>query len=262
MKVLRLHFNLPVAHWRIPFTQQNIHRSYPLPPPSTVLGMIHNICGCKTDEVIPCLDMAIMGNYEYIFYQYQLLRNLNESIKPPYKEAHCGQPMPTKVQLLGNVKLYIYLRKYEKSLLFNINDYPTEKIKNLSLEEIKEYFENPRVPFCLGRKEDIAILEKIEFINIEKDYLPFSTGKFSLWLPFKKAVEIGINGPVYLLPAYYTKINNIRNFNKIRCVFIESQPFPLVEREVKKEFIDKELNIAVFFIGENKDAGNTCKKQW
>ncbi|RLG11134.1 type I-B CRISPR-associated protein Cas5 [Candidatus Pacearchaeota archaeon] len=239
MKVLRLHFTLPVAHWRVPFTQQHIHRTYPLPPPSTVLGMIHNVCGCKKEEKILGIDMAIAGKYEFMFYQYQLFRNLANPVKHAYKEAHPGQSMPTQVQLLGNVELYIYL-----SIQKDVKPKNEKEEKVLSLDEIKNYFANPSVPFIIGRKEDIAVLEdEPVIIELEEKPLPFSLQKFSCWVPVDQ--NSGLKGVVYLLPFYYEKINDIRNFKKIRCIYAEPQVIPLVNNEVNQKTKNQNANPGV-----------------
>ncbi len=239
MEVLKLHFILPVAHWRVSFTQNNIHRSYPLPPPSTVLGMIHKVCGCKEGEKILGIDMAVAGKYEYIFYQYQLFRNLHNPVRHAYKEAHPGGPMPTQVQLLGGVELYIYLR-VENNIISN-----KENEKVLSLEKIKNCFENPSAPFIIGRREDIAILEGFEIIQLKKVSLPFSLQKFSCWVNIKH--KSGLRGVTYLIPFYYDKVeiktknkkDIIRNFEKIRCIYAEPQMISLINNEVPEGYVDE-----------------------
>jgi len=43
--------------------------------------MIHNLCGCKTGEEIRGIDIAIAVRYEFVFYQYQIFRNLYKDKK-------------------------------------------------------------------------------------------------------------------------------------------------------------------------------------
>ena len=270
-KILRIHLRMPVAHWRIPFTQQNLHRTYPLPPPSTVLGMIHNLCGCKTGEVIKGIDIAIAGRYEFVFYQYQIFRNLYKDKKSAYKEAHRGGSMPNKVQLLGNVELYIYI-KDEGACLEKKGEQENE-----FFDRIVDAFRNPSMPFILGRREDIAIVEDIkENIQLTEREMPLYT-KIPLWVPEEKTEELGLHGVSYLLPTYYNLENGIRNFERNWYVYVESQPVDLNANdeipkclvdtvELEKENRKMKIQIPVVFLGidvkknseDNDDAkGNT-----
>ncbi|MCD6484775.1 MAG: CRISPR-associated protein Cas5 [Candidatus Odinarchaeota archaeon] len=285
-KILRIHLRMPVAHWRIPFTQQNLHRTYPLPPPSTVLGMIHNLCGCKTGEEIRGIDIAIAGRYEFVFYQYQIFRNLYKDKKSAYKEAHRGGSMPNKVQLLGNVELYIYIKDEGACLEKN-----GDKVKGFNFDCIVNAFENPSMPFILGRREDIAIVEDIKddqstdknnnskvkedilivndkLVNKRLNYLK----KFSIWVPEKSEYGKYFMGPVYLLPDYYMIKGNIRNFNRKWYIFAEPQPISLKEENEKFllpgfEFVDElkfdnedGIFLPVIFLGINRENKNGRRK--
>ena len=253
-KILRIHLRMPVAHWRIPFTQQNLHRTYPLPPPSTVLGMIHNLCGCKTGEVIKGIDIAIAGRYEFVFYQYQIFRNLYKDKKSAYKEAHRGGSMPNKVQLLGNVELYIYIKDEGACLEKNGEQ------ENEFFDRIVNAFKNPSMPFILGRREDIAIVEDIkENIQFTEREMPLYT-KIPLWVPEEKTDQLGIRGVSYLLPTYYELEQGMRNFTRNWYVYVESQPVDLnANDEIPKCLVDTvemekenrkiKIQIPVVFLG-------------
>ncbi len=282
-RILRIHLKMPVAHWRVPFTQQHLHRTYPLPPPSTVLGMIHNLCGCKKGEVIKGIDIAIAGKYEFVFYQYQIFRNIYAPYKGAYKESHPGQPMPNQVQLLGNVELFIYIKDKGASL-----ETQESNKKDFKFEDIVRAFLNPSMPFILGRREDIAIIEDFkvtpelyqsindpeikkeikgeDVIHIEKKTPPLYLQEFSLWVDVESEYSECFHGPAYMLTTYYKIEDGIRNFTRRRYIYAEPQEIKPVRKnsryEVPQMYIDivkgvegEEIEIPVCFMNIDKQGG-------
>jgi CRISPR-associated protein Cas5, N-terminal domain len=49
LKTLRLKIYQPQAHYRVPFTYQRRH-TYPIPPYSTVIGLLCNVLGIRNLE--------------------------------------------------------------------------------------------------------------------------------------------------------------------------------------------------------------------
>ncbi|MEO0292577.1 MAG: CRISPR-associated protein Cas5, partial [candidate division WOR-3 bacterium] len=79
MKVLRIKLYQPVANYRPHYSMQ-VRHSYPLPPPSAVIGLIHRVLGMKPGstyrdegETIKGIDVAILGRYSGIGWDYQWL---------------------------------------------------------------------------------------------------------------------------------------------------------------------------------------------
>ena len=251
-KILRIHLQMPVAHWRVGFTQQNLHRTYPLPPPSTVLGMIHNLMGCKRGEVITGIDIAIIGKYDFIFYQFQTFRNLYNPSNPAYKESHIGGTMPNKVQLLGNVELYIYIK--DKGI--------KKKEEPISFNELIDAFKNPRMPFILGRREDIAIIENpeedIKEISLFQKTAPLRLEEFSLWIPNESNEANFLKGPTYLLTTYYKldEKNNIRDFQRERDIYAEPQ---MIRPRDKEDGIYEEPKLTMDTVIIKNDKGKSKK---
>jgi len=220
-----------------------------------VLGMIHNLCGCKTGEVIKGIDIAIAGRYEFVFYQYQIFRNLYNPSHSAYKEAHPGGSMPNKVQLLGNVELFIYI-KDEGAYLEKNGD----KVNGFNFDCIVNAFENPSMPFIIGRREDIAIVEdNKKNIYLTEREMPLYI-KMPLWVPEEKTDQLGIRGVSYLLPTYYELEQGMRNFTRNWYVYVEPQPVDLDVNdeipmclvdtvELEKENRKIKIQIPVVFLG-------------
>ncbi|NIM16996.1 MAG: CRISPR-associated protein Cas5 [Candidatus Aminicenantes bacterium] len=248
LNVLRLIFRQPTAHYRVGFTQMNLHRTLPLPPPSTLIGFIHRVMECKKGEVRRGFDIAVCGHYESIFYQYQTFRDMHKTIKPAHKEASHYRMMPNQVQLLNNVYLRIYLR---------FDDF--EKDAPLFMEKLN----NPCFPFIIGRGEDLAVPEDNEIkpsFLIKKDF-PQKL-ELNYWASQETVEAYKFHGPVYLLGTYYRLEEGMRNFERKRFYYIESQQInPVREGNKYKEpvgWVDigevdgNPEEIPVFFLGIDK----------
>ena len=158
MKAIKLIARQTLASYRKPSSMQ-IKESYPLPPYSTVIGMIHNACGFL--EYVD-MDISIQGNY------YSKVNDLytRYEFKPGYyeKDRHSikitdttGKSTgivkgPASIELLNDVDLIIHIApKHE------------EKI-----EEIYEGLRKPKEYLCLGRREDLLVIEKVEIVEIKE----------------------------------------------------------------------------------------------
>lgn len=251
LNVLRLIFNQPTAHYRVGFTQMNLHRTLPLPPPSTIIGFIHRVMECKEGEAIRGFDIAVCGSYESIFYHYQTFRNMGKSIQPAHKEASHYGMMPNQVQLLNNVYLRIYIR---------FDDFDKDAPRFL------EKLNNPSLPFYIGRREDMAVPDDCEIKPsfLEKKDFPQSL-EYGYWVSHNAVQQYGIHGAVYLLGTYYRIEEKIRNFERRRFYYIEPQPLnPVKDGNKYKDpegwidtctIDDKTVDIPVFFLGINAEQG-------
>jgi len=163
MKVLKLKIFQPTAHYRIPFTFARKH-TYPIPPYSTVIGLICNVLGIERQdgdfEILKNgLSLAIYGKYEYLNREYIWLRTLSKeehNRRFGYPEnriidqmpEHPGGQIPARIDVLENVNLLIYIKHEDEKFL--------KKMKNA--------FENPEqriYPLHLGRAEDLVIFDDV-----------------------------------------------------------------------------------------------------
>ncbi|CQR70767.1 hypothetical protein SOV_42860 [Sporomusa ovata DSM 2662] len=81
MKVLRISLQAQTAHYRIPFTQLRYRQSYPLPPYSTVIGLMMNIIGEqeRIDEFLSKqFGVFVSGKFGVISQEYVWYRNLHK----------------------------------------------------------------------------------------------------------------------------------------------------------------------------------------
>lgn len=165
-KILLIRIFQPFAQYRNPFTFYYA-QTFPLPPKSTVLGMLQNAIGDwygntkNLRDQWDNLKVSIHGGFESIFWNYQQLIKGNVEIRlsgdkpvlinqklPLYGESKTSQRTPVYQQELFNGHILVFL-KGDKNLL----------------DEIKKSLEKPRKVLYLGRSEDLAFIKNVCFIE-------------------------------------------------------------------------------------------------
>ncbi|MGB9858295.1 CRISPR-associated protein Cas5 [Thermodesulfovibrio yellowstonii] len=176
------------AHFRI-YGNQNFCDSHPLPPPSTVLGILREAIGERPPEP---LELAIKGKYKGIFFDYQTFlhgaieldhkkgwwvsRKINRYTDSKKGEDVQLNPMFVKVLYKPRYTIYVYSPDYHSYYLSKLNE--------------------PEGFISLGRSEDLAMFrvesikaykkqaKKKDKIKIENSYLPREIyGSAPLFLP-------------------------------------------------------------------------------
>lgn len=149
----------PFAQYKNPFTFYYA-QTYPLPPKSTIIGMLQNVTGRYYDETFFDIKLNIQGGFESVFWNYQqLIKGSKEGINlvnykgkpklwnqgfPLYGNGITSQRSPIFQQELFNGHIYIFMRG-----------------NGVLLEEIEQALLNPPVTPYLGRSEDIIFLRGI-----------------------------------------------------------------------------------------------------
>lgn len=195
MRVLKLSIFQETACYKKPFAFK-AWETYPLPPYSTVKGMLHKVLK-EEKEFIP-MRISIQGDYENKFINYQSMYFFkgNENTK-----------MPLNIHLLYNVSLIIHVDA-EEDVLNNI----VEGLKNSD-----EYL-------SLGRKEDIVRMDGVKFVNVNEIDIN-KVGKIRgiekpIYIPINQLPE-EVNGINYRLNWKYNIVNNLRQWEKIDVKYVE-----------------------------------------
>lgn len=161
MHVIKVVARQTLASYKKPSSMQT-KESYPLPPYSTIIGMIHLACGFK--EYID-MDISVQGSY------YSKINELytRYDFKPGFydKNRHAIEIKTTNskstgltigvanIELLTNVSLLIHISPKEKE----------------RLSQIYEGLKNPKEYLALGRHEDLLIIEKVEIVEVTEKIL-------------------------------------------------------------------------------------------
>lgn len=153
MKAIRLKIEQELVNYKVP-TSFQLKETYPLPPYSTVIGMIHNLCGYK--EYKP-MEISIQGYYHSkvndLYTRYEFKPGLKYEKGRHQLEINgygIGKGVAT-AELLSEVELLIHI----------VPD--NEVLSN----EIEQRLKFPKEYPTLGRREDLAVIREVKIVGID-----------------------------------------------------------------------------------------------
>ena len=159
MKAIKLKLYQNMVNYKVP-TSFQLKESYPLPPYSTVIGMVHSLCDFK--EYKP-MKISISGNYfskvNDLYTRYEF-KNGNPFEMGRHQLNVNGYGINRGVataELLVDVNLTIHIIPEDQSEEF--------------LNMIFEAFKYPREYPSLGRREDIVLIKDVRIVDVEKKKL-------------------------------------------------------------------------------------------
>lgn len=162
--------------------------TYPVPPYSTVLGLLANIMGDQLDLLFSeNFGLTVLCSAETISKEYTWFRNLNSKyFKQRQNGEHPGGVVPSTVYVLNDVEAHIYLiHNKQVTTIIKENVYnPTKWLSHLHL----------------GRSEDWIEIKGIDDVKITIGNKPsdYSGGrKYSQWMPDPNKA----NGEYVFLPS-------------------------------------------------------------
>ena len=201
IKVIRLELKQTTANYRKPLNYQ-IKESYPLPPYSTVIGMIHKACGFK--EYHP-MDISIQGTTnssindvytKYTFKNGGKFEAGRHNIKATSQGKEYGITKGLgNIELVQDINLIIHIKPSNES----------------ELEFIYNKLKSPEVYLSLGRYEDLVDIQKVSIEDCE--LISETETKVPIYIPVDKEIAYGT---IYNLPKIFS-INpktGLRQFDK------------------------------------------------
>lgn len=249
MKAIKLKVHQDMVNYRLP-TSFQIKESYPLPPLSTVIGMVHRLCNYQQYEP---MDVSIQGNYfskTNDFYTRYEFKNANKFEKGRHQLEVNGFGISRGIgytELLVDVDLLLHI---------------VPKNQN----KVEEIFQALSYPFefpSLGRREDLAGFNSVKIVEFNRSELEedqsFREGNWAAYIPVEWLDEdmsikgsVGETGTRFILPKVYEIVNVgtksrpkfRRNWTERKEVLYTSS-FNLFEE--KSVYVDDEKDI-VFLI--------------
>lgn len=199
-----------------------LKETYPLPPYSTVIGMVHSMCGFVDNDYRP-MKISIQGTYHSkindLFTRYEFAgstyeadrHNIKVSSVEDGKEKYYGVTRGiSTTELLVDVELIIHVYPEDQELV----DYIYACIK-----QPKEYI-------SLGRREDIARIDEVKIVDIEEEILEKTVAlNMDAYIPIDSFSIRGIkaSGTIYTINKCYEKLKikkdtEIRNWTKVKVI--------------------------------------------
>ena len=193
MKAIRLKIHQETANYRLPF-DYDLRESLPLPPYSTVIGMIHNLCGYTNYHP---MQLSIQGTYDSTTsnlqtrYEFGVIDKRALSIQ--IISQNNGEKQVQRiirgimhVQLLNNVNLLIHVVP-----------------SNQDFATIYNALKKPKNYPSLGRYEDLASMQVDTTDLKEKQLNEDMSIQNGFYVPINKVNELRLQGVYYNLPKQY-----------------------------------------------------------
>lgn len=216
MKALRLKLYQNMVNYKKP-TSFQLKETYPLPPYSSVIGMVHSVCGFQ--EYNP-MRISIQGNYHSkvndLWTRYEGFSSFEKErhhIKIPVnKEDGSHIYGITKgistAELLVDLEIMIHVVPDDESLL----------------EYMYDCFNKPKEYMSLGRREDIVRIDEVKIVDINKTEVEdYYSLKYDAYIPvdmFNKDDVEGLKGTVYKINKVYelSKDKRYRKWQRVKVV--------------------------------------------
>ncbi|MBC6314496.1 type I-B CRISPR-associated protein Cas5b [Listeria grandensis] len=155
MKAIRIKLWQDLVNYKKP-TSFQLKETYPLPPYSTVIGMVHTMCGFTSYHP---MEISIQGKYfskvNDLYTRYEFKNGMTYDEKRHQLKVGdygVGRGIAT-AELLVDVELLLHVIPEDQSLV------PT----------IAEAFETPQEYPSLGRREDIATIQEVKVVSFERN---------------------------------------------------------------------------------------------
>lgn len=169
-----------------------IKESYPLPPYSTVLGMIHTICGySKLHSMKISIQGKNMGSVSELYTRYSFnFDTTYDATRHQFyfqKENKCYGAFKgiAHVELICNNKLILHIVPSE-------SDFDT----------VYQSLQNPLVYPALGRHEDILDIKKVEIVELREEEEAIANN--DIYIPVNSTIDIqSMSVTIYTLTKEY-----------------------------------------------------------
>lgn len=198
-KAVRLCLYQNLVNYKKP-TSFQLKESYPLPPPSTVIGMVHFACGYSEYEA---MDVSIQGNfnsrvydlytrYEFSGSTYEKDRHQIKFESKDNKTYGATRGIATE-ELLVDVNLIIHIC-------------PKDQYK---VDEIYNAFKYPSEYLSLGRREDIVQINEVKIVELNEEIVEFELldKNTNYYIPIDRIInkEVDTKATIYTLNKVYKK---------------------------------------------------------
>lgn len=210
MKAVLIEGYMEIAHFSMPGWCGKRERTYPLPPFSTVIGMVHNLCKWKKYHE---MDISVAGKGIY-----------NESVEMRWKGgAYASREteefrkrFPVRVKdkngFTGWVEVPVNV-DFINDLTFRLHIAPKQE------EDLNAIYKNvtfPQIYPSLGKHEDIIRIDNTEIVEIiaEEKEIQLDLDMY--------CQDVKHNGTYYNIHKDYEIIKNRRVFNDKRVIVLSA----------------------------------------
>jgi len=246
MKAIRIEAYQNLVNYRKP-TSFQLKETYPLPPYSTVIGMIH--AACEFQEYVP-MSVSVQGEYQSkvndLWTRYEFAGSTFEegrhTAKLHSKEQGKDYGMIRGIataELLVDVKLLLHIVPEDQTLL----------------PDIESCLKAPSHYLSLGRREDILQINDVQIVELVKKKIENSPQlEYDAYVPVDKFGIRGDFGTIYTINKIYKKIeikkgSEIRQWEKERVIHATKDKVSL---KTRNEMMHDSKGSFVFLTSDNE----------
>ncbi len=226
MQAVKLKITQDFVNYKMP-TSFQLKETYPLPPYSTVIGMVHNLCGYVAYEP---MKISIQGRHiskvNDLYTRYEFKPGMKfDAVRHQLNVEGAGITRgAATAELLVGLEMIVHIVPENQ-----------EKVN-----EIYEALETPHEYPSLGRREDLAVFEYVKIVEfnhvqMEDDYAPGNLG-YCAYIPvhfLREDVKVEAKlsnrarGTYYKLNKAYERVNKgtakkphyIRSWQKVQVLY-------------------------------------------
>ncbi|MED4988097.1 type I-B CRISPR-associated protein Cas5b [Parageobacillus toebii] len=210
MKALRMKLFQETACYKKPFASK-VAETYPLPPYSTVKGMLHALV--RADEFIP-MRLSIQGQYEAKLLDYQryyFFKKKEMESFPLILDGVRDVDFSYGKNEITTMPMYTHLL-YRVELLIHV------EAKDEVLENIIQAIETGSGHYSLGRWEDLVRIDEYKLVHVqeldeEKEL------RYNAYIP-KHLLDEEIRYIPYEVNWKYEIVNGIRQWETVRVGYV------------------------------------------
>ncbi|ACM59282.1 CRISPR-associated Cas5t family protein [Caldicellulosiruptor bescii] len=242
-KLLKIKLYQPFANFRKPFSY-GIVDSYPLPPPSTVKGWLHNILGAKNGEYYK-MAVSICGKFNSIVYDIQRIIKFDRLRK---EDSSAPILKDVSARVLNGIIYVTNLVDVELCIHVNAEQ---EVLKGISLDIFNSYW-------GLGRKEDLLRVDEVKFFEPQvveyREYVKHKLPDIGMYLKTSTAEKLRVDGIRFRLNNRYIKTKDgLRIFtDKKDVVYFENLQHLNPIMSVSDKLLVDDENILIDLIGDDE----------
>lgn len=157
MKAIKVTAFQESANYKVPISH-DFRESYPLPPYSTIIGMVHYLCDFK--EYHP-MKISIQGSYgsttSDLYTEYEFKNGMK--FEPKRHQLNVNglgvSRGVAQVQLMIDVRLVLHIIPADQT----------------EVDNIYNCLKCPREYPSIGRREDLAVFENVEIVEVSQHHL-------------------------------------------------------------------------------------------
>lgn len=209
MNVLRLKLYQQTACYKKPFASK-VAETYPLPPHSTVKGMLHAVL--EANELIP-MQISIQGGYDTLMTDYQIHYFFKHHSTSEFVLTTAGLDMDRQLEEITTMPIYTHML-YDVNLVIHV------QAEQAVLEELERRIKESSTTLSLGRWEDLLRVDECEIVEIEptKESIVIRGGAF---IPQTLLDRAKLPYSPYRLNWTYEVINGVRIWKKLNMGYVQ-----------------------------------------